>query len=191
VCSSDLAHWKKAFLNIDAVVAESGPKEFLMPGMANLFLDTVQVTVVQAGERINVIPDRASARLDIRLLPDTDSARFLAEIKKALGPELEVEVLATAPPSFPSPASGRAYAALEKALGVEGPVVPTFIPGFTDSRYFRERRVAAYGIAPFRLSPEESSGIHAKDERISLAELDRGVERMRKILRAYAAPAAR
>lgn len=184
-------HWKKAFLNIDAAIAESGPKEFLMPGMANLFLDTVQVTVVQAGERINVIPDRAEARIDVRLLPDTDSARFLAEIKKALGPELEVQVLATAPPSAPSPTSGRAYAALERALRPEGPVVPTFIPGFTDSRYFRERGIPAYGIAPFRLSPAESSGIHAKDERITLAELDRGVERMRKVVRAYAAPAAR
>jgi acetylornithine deacetylase/succinyl-diaminopimelate desuccinylase-like protein len=185
------AHWKKAFLNIDTAIAVTGPKEFLMPGMANLFLDTVQVTVVQVGERINVIPDRASARIDIRLLPDTDSARFLAEVKKALGPDLQVEVLATAPPSSPSPTSGRAYEALEKGLRGEGPVVPTFIPGFTDSRYFRERGIPAYGIAPFRLAPEESRGIHATDERISLAELERGVARMRKVVRAYAAPAAR
>ena len=39
--------------------AESGPKEFLMPGMANLFLDTVQVTVLRGGERINVVPERS------------------------------------------------------------------------------------------------------------------------------------
>lgn len=183
-------HWKRVLSSIDSVVAESGAKEFLMPGMANLFLDTVQVTVVQGGERINVIPERATARIDIRLLPDTDSAKFLAAVKKALGPEIEVEVLATAPTSAPSPASGRAYAALDRGLRPEGPVVPTFIPGFTDSRYFRERGIPAYGIAPFRLAPEESRGIHATDEHLSLAELDRGVERMRRVLRLYSASSA-
>ena len=56
-----------------------------MPGMANLFLDTMQVTVLRGGERINVVPERASALLDIRLLPDTDSAAFLADVKQRLG----------------------------------------------------------------------------------------------------------
>ncbi len=90
--------WRKVFANIDGVIAESGPKEFLMPGMANLFLDTVQVTVLRGGERINVIPEQAAARIDIRLLPDTDAAAFLATVKQRLGPELEVKVLVTSPP---------------------------------------------------------------------------------------------
>ena len=45
-----------------------------MPGMANLFLDTVQVTVLRGGERINVVPERRRRVLDVRLLPDTDAA---------------------------------------------------------------------------------------------------------------------
>jgi carboxypeptidase PM20D1 len=170
------------------VVAASGPKEFLMPGMANLFLDTVQVTVLQGGERINVIPESSTARVDIRLLPDTDADRFLAEVKKALGKELTVKVLVTAPPSPPSPAAGRLYEAIARVLGAEGPVVPTFIAGFTDARYFRERGIPAYGISPFKVVPDEARGIHAPDERLSVAELDRGVERMRKIVARYAAP---
>ncbi|HEY2291239.1 MAG TPA: M20/M25/M40 family metallo-hydrolase [Thermoanaerobaculia bacterium] len=178
--------WRRVFSNIDSVIAESGPKEFLMPGMANLFLDTVQVTVLRGGERINVVPERSSALLDIRLLPDTDSAAFLANVKGRLGSGLEVKVLVTAPPSPPSPVSGRLYQAIEKILRPEGPVVPTFIAGFTDSRFFRERGIPAYGLSPFKLAPDDSKGIHSTDERIPLAEIDRGVERMRKILSAYA-----
>jgi acetylornithine deacetylase/succinyl-diaminopimelate desuccinylase-like protein len=95
-------------------------------------------------------------------------------------------VLVTSPPSPPSPASGRLYGAMERVLRPDGPVVPTFIAGFTDSRFFRERGIPAYGLSPFRLSPDDSKGIHSTDEHIPLAEIDRGVERLRKILLAYA-----
>ena len=77
---------------------------------------------------------------------------------------------------------------MRQVLGPDGPVVPTFIAGFTDSRFFRERGIPAYGLSPFKLGPDDSKGIHSTDERIPLAEIDRGVERMRRILAVYAAP---
>jgi acetylornithine deacetylase/succinyl-diaminopimelate desuccinylase-like protein len=190
VARDENEHWRRVFGNIDTVVAPGGPREFLPPGMANLFLDTVQVTVLAGGQRINVIADRATARLDVRLLPDTDSAAFLDTLRKALGDDLEVRVLLTSPPAPPSPAAGRFYRAVEQVLDADGPVVPAMVPGFTDSRFFRERRIPAYGVSPFALVPEDVRGIHGADERIPLAELDRGVERMRRIVAAYAAPGA-
>ena len=78
---------------------------------------------------------------------------------------------------------------MERVLKAEGPVVPTFIAGFTDSRFFRQRGIPAYGVSPFLLGPEDSKGIHGPDERISLRELDRGVERMRRVLALYVSPA--
>jgi acetylornithine deacetylase/succinyl-diaminopimelate desuccinylase-like protein len=176
---------RRTLSDIDKVMTESGPKAFLLPGMANLFLDTIQVTVLDGGERINVIPATARARLDIRLLPDTDAAAFLAGVRETLGKECAVRVLVTAPPAAPSPTAGRMYAALQKALGAEAPVVPTFVPGFTDARFFRERRIPAYGISPFALSGEDTRGIHSADERIPVAEIDRGAARMRRILALY------
>ena len=181
-------HWRRVFSNIDQVVTADGPKEFLMPGMANLFVDTVQVTVLRGGERINVIPETASAQIDVRLLPNTSADAFLAEVKRRLGPNFKVKVLVASPPSPPSPASGRLYSAMAAVLKDDGPVVPTFIAGFTDSRFFREKGIPAYGISPFKLSPEDSRGIHGPDERIPLAELDRGVARMRQILSFYVSP---
>jgi len=179
-------HWRRVLSDIDKVVAPDGPKEFLLPGMANLFVDSVQVTVLNGGEKINVIPGEARALLDIRLLPDTDGEAFLADVRKTLGDDCTVEVLVTSPPAAPSPVSGPVWAALSRALGASGPVVPTFVPGFTDSRFFRERGIPAYGITPFALSGEDMRGIHNPDERIPLAELDRGVERMRRAVSLYA-----
>jgi acetylornithine deacetylase/succinyl-diaminopimelate desuccinylase-like protein len=74
-------------------------------------------------------------------------------------------------------------------LGRQAPVVPAMIPGFTDSRYFREKGIAAYGLSPFVLDGNDQRGIHATDERIPLAELDRGVERTRELLSFYTSPA--
>jgi acetylornithine deacetylase/succinyl-diaminopimelate desuccinylase-like protein len=180
-------HWRSIFTHLDEAIAPEGPRTDLLPGLANLFLDSVQVTVVRAGESINSIPAEASARIDIRLLPDTDSASALARVEKALGSDVTVRVLLQAPPSGPSPADGPVFAAFARVLGAEAPVVPSFISGFTDSRYFREHGIAAYGLSPFALAADEQRGIHGPDESIPLAEFDRGVERMKRLLTALAA----
>jgi acetylornithine deacetylase/succinyl-diaminopimelate desuccinylase-like protein len=66
-------------------------------------------------------------------------------------------------------------------------VVPAFIAGFTDSRWVRERGLAAYGVSPFALAGDVLSGIHGPDERIPTAELERGIERMTAIVYGYSA----
>ena len=169
--------------HIDRAITPRGPREALLPGMASLFLDTVQVTVLRASQQINVVPAEASADIDIRLLPDTDSAEFLARVRAALGDGVEAEVLLGAPIGAASSDTSDDYTTLARALGTE-PVVPAFIAGFTDSRYFRERGVPAYGISPFALPGEALRGIHGPDERIPLKELDRGTARMRRIVAA-------
>jgi acetylornithine deacetylase/succinyl-diaminopimelate desuccinylase-like protein len=173
-------------LRIEEVITEQGPVEPLFPGLANLFLDSVQVTVLEGGDRINVIPPVARAQLDIRLLPDTDSEAFLARVHDLLGRDLSLRVVLSSPPSAPSPVDRPFFEIAARVLGKEAPVVPTFISGFTDSRYFRERGIPAYGLLPFALEVDDLRGIHGADERIPLVELDRGVERLKEIVAAYA-----
>jgi acetylornithine deacetylase/succinyl-diaminopimelate desuccinylase-like protein len=185
-------YWKRIFTHIDESILPEGPKTALLPGMANLFLDSVQVTVLRGGETINAIPARASARIDVRLLPDTDAGETLERFRAALGRDVSVKVLLESPPAMPSPSDSAVFAALARALAPEAPVVPTFIAGFTDSRYFREHGIAAYGVSPFALDPDEQRGIHGADESIPLGEFERGVERTKRLVAALAtgAPAA-
>jgi acetylornithine deacetylase/succinyl-diaminopimelate desuccinylase-like protein len=174
------------FLDPDAWVGPDGPRGPMLPGQPNLFLDTVQVTELVAGERINVVPDVATARIDVRLLPETDADTFLERVRRALGDDVEVEVLLASPPSPPSPVDHPAYRAAHAVLGESATVVPAFIAGFTDSRWVRERGLAAYGVSPFALAGDVLSGIHGPDERIPTAELERGIERMTAIVSGYA-----
>jgi len=146
----------------------------------------VQVNVLQGAAQINVVPPRATARVDVRLLPDTDGDAFLAELRGLLGKDVEVQVLLTSPPVAPSSADTPVHRIVAAVLGKEAPVVPFFSPGFTDSRLFRARGIPAYGVSPFTLEPQDLLGIHGADERIPLRELDRGVERMREVVRRWA-----
>ncbi|MCB1054784.1 MAG: M20/M25/M40 family metallo-hydrolase [Acidobacteria bacterium] len=178
----------KRFAQIDEVVGPDGLTKKLYPGMTGLFVDTVQVTVLRAGERINTISATASADIDVRLLPDTDADRFLERIRQALGKDLRVEVLVTSPEVAPSPIDTEPYRVLAASLKPEAPVIPTFISGFTDSRYFRERGIPAYGFSPFLFEPQVLVGIHNANEKIPVDAFDRGVARMKAAVRALVTP---
>ena len=172
---------------LDEAVADGNLYRVLLPGMHTVFLDTVQLTALDTGgNAVNVVPPLATAKLDARLLPDTDAEALLERIKAALGPGLEVDVLLDAPvtplPNLEHPD----YLALVDRLSPSAPVVPVVIPGTTDSRYFRERGIAAYGFSPFLLTGPESRGIHGANESIPVDAFLDGVERMGDILRALA-----
>lgn len=176
-------HYRRLFGDIDAAIKPEGPAETLLPGLHRLFVDSLQVSVIEVGESINVVEEDASARIDIRLLPDTDEDELLAQVRSALGPDVEVEVLLRVPRSEPSPVGTRAWRAMSEVLERDAAVVPSLSSGFTDSRHFRARGVAAYGLTPFVLNAEEAGGIHAADESIPLVELKAGADRVYRILR--------
>lgn len=177
------APYRDAYEHLDTVAAEGRLPQILLPGQPTYFLDTVQVTQLQAGDRVNVIPSEASATLDARLLPDTDADAFLDQIKTLLGPGFQVQVLLQSPPAAASPSTGAVWDCVADVLKESAPVVPSFIAGVTDARYFRRRHIPAYGVSPFLLDGVEMRGVHGVDEAIPLAAFHHGVEIMTRILR--------
>ncbi|MCP4660466.1 MAG: M20/M25/M40 family metallo-hydrolase [bacterium] len=175
----------KLYHRLGEVIREDGPTEPLAPGLPVFFVDTLQVTEIDNGRGTNVVSPRASAYVDIRLLPDTDADAYLRDVRELLGPDLEVELLLSSPQVAASPIDHPFYLALKDVLSVRAPVVPTFLVGITDSRFFRQLGIPAYGVSPFALNPPDVRGIHAPDEHIPIAEFLRGVETMRRILRAW------
>lgn len=172
-----------------------------LPGFESLLTDTLQITTLAGSERINVVAGEARAGIDVRLLPDTDEKAFVGELENLLGPGLEVSVRLTSATAPTSSTTSAVYQTLAATL-TQGaptavvpavPVVPAFIPAFTDSRTFRARGIAAYGFSPFALDALLLRTLHAPDERISLATFDAGVETMIRVVRALtlAEPGAR
>ena len=172
---------------LDEAAAEGNLYRVLLPGMQSVFLDTIQLTALDTGgNAVNVVSPYAKAKLDARLLPNTDAKAFLERVQTALGPGLEVEVLLDAPQTPLPDLEHPDYLELVDLLGASAPVVPVVIPGTTDSRYFRERGIAAFGFSPFLLSGPESRGIHGVNESIPVDDFLDGVERMKEVLRQLA-----
>lgn len=175
------------FLELDQIVRADGSLARDLPlGVPVYFLDTVQVTEIQNGRGSNVVAPEATASIDIRLLPDTDSDAFLDDVRQALGPEVEVEVVLTSPEVAASPTDHPLYRALTETLEVRAPVVSTFIAGTTDARFLRARGIPVYGFMPFTINPEDLRGIHAPNEQIPRGDFLRGIETLRRVVRAWA-----
>ncbi|MCI0868481.1 MAG: M20/M25/M40 family metallo-hydrolase [Chloroflexi bacterium] len=151
-----------------------------IPALDAMLRDTVTVTVVQAGVNSNVAPDEAEAVLDVRLLPDTPLENFLQRLNRAINDE-SIEVTATDSPPSPPPSSTDTamFQAMRRAVLTQVPealVASMQTPVATDSRFFRERGINAYGLIPVVLTPEELGSIHGVDERISVQGLVQGIK---------------
>jgi len=138
----------------------------------------VTATRLNAGSKQNVVPRQAVADLDVRLLPDEDPIAFLVRLSGVVDDErVNIELDRRPVPSSVSPFEGNFFSALERMLQRHVPgcfVVPTQTPGGTDSRFFRQRGVPAYGLIPIAIDQGELNRMHGIDERISLANLRLG-----------------
>jgi acetylornithine deacetylase/succinyl-diaminopimelate desuccinylase-like protein len=147
---------------------------------APLIRNTISLTVLRSGQKSNVIPAQAEAKLDIRLLPGEDPQAILGDLR-AIIKDTRVFVEADDLPIAHSPSDSTSdfYLALTEtlhAIGPSGPVIPYVTPGATDSRYFRRAGMKAYGFMPMLLDNRELSRIHGIDERISTANLRWGTQ---------------
>jgi acetylornithine deacetylase/succinyl-diaminopimelate desuccinylase-like protein len=176
-----------------ATALESDPsfrRRFLShPSYNALVRNTVSITVLQGGTRTNVVPGAARAQLDARLLPGERCSDWQQAIRDVIAdPEVRIEMLL----AFPSRSSA-ANTPLFEAIRLvahrrekDALVVPRMIGGFTDAHWFRERGMVAYGFVPRWLAPVDTRGIHGANERVSIENLEAGVETLLEIIDALA-----
>ncbi len=150
------------------------------PLYASLIRTTLSLTILNSGQKSNIIPAQAEATLDIRLLPG-ESVEVLLDDLRAVINDGKVFLHAAETPlmSPPAPIETPFFRALAQTLGhlgSPGLVTPYLTPGATDSRYFRQAGMKAYGFMPMRLTPLELSRIHGLDERIATANLRWGMQ---------------
>ena len=145
-----------------------------------LIRNTVNLTMLRGGQATNVISDQAEAKLDIRLLPGENPIEILADLRSIVA-DGKVLVEAEDMPASDSITSTdtdfyRALAQTIEELGPQGLITPYLTPGATDSRFFRQAGMKAYGFSPLILDSHETSRIHGVDERVSIANLRWGLQ---------------
>ncbi|MCG6955270.1 MAG: M20/M25/M40 family metallo-hydrolase [Gemmatimonadetes bacterium] len=181
--------WKDAFTDMGATVKDRDKLLRLQaqfPELAALTRNTCSITVLEGSPKINVIPPEAEAQLDCRLLPDQDVAEFKRELRDALNdPGITIDQLLGFTPAVSSTDNllYKTIVRVTKAHYPDAAIVPAVSTGFTDSHFFRDRGVSAYGYSPFLIPEADESGVHGNNERISIENVRTGTQMMYEIVR--------
>jgi acetylornithine deacetylase/succinyl-diaminopimelate desuccinylase-like protein len=184
-----LDHGPKQQLDLAAALKDPEfQKKFLSDPSQNAHVrDTITPTVLSASQKTNVISETAYAEIDCRLLPGSDPKAVINDIKKAIGDDtIKIDVLLNFPP-ISSPSRSPLMNAIETLARVrdQASVVPSMVIGFTDSHYFRQKKIVSYGFIPIEVLPSEGKGIHGINERIGVKELADGIQRMVQLLKIF------
>jgi len=153
------------------------------PRLAAMVEPTLRVTAVptriSASEKINVTPAHAELQVDCRVPPGMDGEATMRRVRELVGDAdgLEVAFMEQVVGNR-SPIESPLMDAIRGWLDENDPdaeAVPTVLPAFTDSRWFRAAfpGCAAYGFFPQRHQTlyDTWSLIHSSDERIDVRDL--------------------
>ncbi|MFC7432744.1 MULTISPECIES: M20/M25/M40 family metallo-hydrolase [unclassified Agrococcus] len=144
------------------------------------------VTGLRAGTAANAIAERAEATVSVRLAQGTTIADAVRVLRRAIRDDrVRVEVVRGHEASPTSPTDGRGWDAIAAATAQEFPdavLTPYDMLGGTDSRHAHLIADRVLRFTPFLLTSDLRACLHARDERIPVAELERGVRWYRALL---------
>ena len=161
------------------------------PGAHAMFLNTLNVTMINAGIKANVIPAKSEATIDCRLLPGQDREDWRQQVIGVIDDDRISVEFSDWGQEQPVAVDWdtELYRTIETVVteAVEdATVVPGVCVGGTDNRFLRQRGIPAYGFIPVLLSPEEAAGFHGNDEHLTIENLNMGVELTHEIVRRMA-----
>lgn len=153
-----------------------------------LLRDTCSLTTLLGSDMINVVPREATIELDCRLLPDADIDEFVTRVETVINDAaVSVEKIMSFTPSVTSTGT-ELFDVMTSVTARRFPgssILPGVSTGFTDSHFFRDIGISAYGFAPFVSDPNVSLGVHGDDERISIENLEDATRTLIDLLEAF------
>ena len=152
------------------------------PSSNSLIRTTRAFTVLEGSSAENVLPEKARAVANCRILPGDSIEHTMREMERAVGDRrVRIDVFRSedsGEPVPPSPMEGEGYRALTSALsGVLPGVVPApfLFNATTDSRHFAHLSRSILRFMPVVLKNDDLSLFHGTNERVSVQNLGRYV----------------
>ena len=159
--------------------------QLFSPSTHALTRETCSLTRMEGSNKINLIPPKAWAEIDCRILPDKTPKDFIKQITDLIDDSnIEVELLMSGYPGV-SPMDSELYLAIEEFIGQNYPnskLSPSVSTGFTDSRFTRGIGIASYGFNTYIYEGNESSSIHGNNEKINEKSFRNSVNDLQLIL---------
>jgi acetylornithine deacetylase/succinyl-diaminopimelate desuccinylase-like protein len=165
---------------IDSPLGPLALRLLRQPSFEHLVRSTAVATILHAGSAANVIPARAEATVNARLLPGTDPRRFARTLRRRVQDRRVRVEIARGMPGTVSPLDTPLARAIEAGVRAARPRMipsPFALPGATDGgRLLRRRGRVVYGFAPYLITEELLDTVHSHDERLPLASLRTALE---------------
>jgi acetylornithine deacetylase/succinyl-diaminopimelate desuccinylase-like protein len=157
---------------------------------------TISITSLRSGvgdpPKVNVIPSRAEATLDCRVLPGTSKDQWMSEIRRRLAdPALTIEIVHEGDDPTVTTQDSTFYRALEAAIKRRHPdaiVSPMVVPYGTDSNGYRPRGVKSYGFTPVIVPAEGVMSMHGDAEFLPVDAVGPAIQILFEALRETVSP---
>lgn len=160
------------------------------PGWNGMLRTTCVVTQVSGGHAPNALPQRATANVNCRILPDHPIADVQRELASVLADD-GISVTPVNEPGLSSPVPPLTEQVLDpvrKAAARLWPgvaIVPTMSTGATDGRYLNAAGIPTYGMSGM-FQDVEGSHAHGLNERMRVQSLLEGRQFLYEVTRSYA-----
>ena len=157
------------------------------PSTNAMLRTTTAITIVQAGNKDNVLPGHAEATVNFRILPGDTLASVEAHIRKAVGDD-RIVVKAAPGNAEPTPVAAltsAAYRTVQLAAQQAFPdavVAPGLYIAASDSRHFVGIADDVYRFSPFRARGEDLARFHGTNERLAISNYGEMIQFYRQLL---------
>lgn len=156
---------------------------------------TTAPTVIQGSPKDNVLPIRARAIVNFRIIPGETPESVLRHVRNTVD-DPRVAVAFAGTPSPPSPVSSTTSASYHtlartiRALEPDAIVAPSLVIAGTDSRHYAGFARDVYRFLPVQLVAADLARIHGSNERVGVHDYARCVAFMTKLIRDLSALSA-
>ncbi len=140
---------------------------------------TVAVTMAQGAKRHNILPNVATANVNVRLLNNVTSQDVLQHFSNACEKDVTCRLVSCQEASPYASTESEAWKKIEKAVEDtwrDAVVSPYLMLAGSDSRHFSRICRDVYKFSAMALSKEERGLIHNDNERIAVEKIDQCVE---------------
>lgn len=141
---------------------------------------TTAPTIINAGSKDNVIPAKAEAVVNFRILPGETSSDVTEHLKNVISDDRVIISMleGTKEPAAVSPVDGMGFKTLLKTIRQVYPeaiIAPTMLLAASDSRKYIELTRNIYNFAPIVVTAEDLARTHGLNERIKIEDYKQGI----------------
>lgn len=158
-----------------------------IPPAASLVRTTTAVTMASGSPAANVLPQKASATINFRIMPGQSIESVKQHIENLIGADnVEIEFIKGKEPSLVSPTNTKAFETMAKlavSMDSKNIVAPYLVMGGTDAYNYENVCKNIYRFAPFTVDTSLLLTTHSTNERIPINQLEQGVTFFKRYIR--------